>query len=82
MWKAADGTTTAWKGALVAEWQKQTKKKDVTPRLDALLSSKPTAALRASLARGAKPDQVAEPQGWLATRDSFKLPDFRLPVGH
>ena len=82
VWRsAANSTFSAWKGAIVKEWQRLTKSKAI-PRLDAILSAKSSPELRAANAAGADPDQVVEPDGWLEVRDRFAIPDFRLPGGN
>ena len=82
VWRnAATSSLSAWKGAIVGEWQRLTKSKAI-PRLDAILSAKPSPELRAANAAGADPDQVVEPDGWLKVRDRFAISDFRLPGGN
>ena len=80
VWRSQrDGSIMTWSEALIADWQKRTSQPLVAPRLDAILSSKASASLRAANAPGADPNQVIEPKGWAEVRDRHLLPDFRLP---
>ena len=81
VWVNREGVVSAWrKGPLIRSWQKSTNQLDVTPRLDALLSFQVRKEKRAKVARTVlDPRQIKEPPNWIQVRDTFKIPDFRLP---
>jgi len=88
------GATDAWKVAVVLRWQKESGHTQglgngvTLPRLDAILSSQTTADKRAANARDgqrrsdAPAAQTKEPNGWMQMRDTYRDPDFRLPVAN